>query len=145
MTGYVVHYRYSAKSVTAFSTSSTITGLSEGLTYTFIIEAISEHISGKSTQRSIKIMCKCKSSQLYVFPMFNNTGYLSVSNNTGSANATGSNTNSTSVPCLGIISYLCHYCYVSFQYWSLIQNQQELFLQPIRQRKPVSSSSESLQ
>ena len=75
----------------------------------------------------------------------NNTGYLSVFNSTGSANATGSNTNSKLIPCLGIISYLFHYCYIYFQYWSLIQNQQELFLQPIRQRKLVSSSSESLQ
>ena len=52
MTGYVVHYSDGdtdrTESVPASSTSSLITGLTDGLNYTVSVEAISEHFSGVS-------------------------------------------------------------------------------------------------
>ena len=52
VTGYVVHYSDGdtdrTESVPASSTSSLITGLTDGLNYTFLVEATSEHLSGMS-------------------------------------------------------------------------------------------------
>ena len=52
MTGYVVHYSDGdtdrTESVPASSTSSLITDLTDGLNYTFSVEATSEHLSGES-------------------------------------------------------------------------------------------------
>ena len=52
MTGYVVHYSDGdtdrTESVPASSTSSLITGLTNGLNYTFSVEAASEHLFGRS-------------------------------------------------------------------------------------------------
>ena len=52
MTGYVVHYSDGDTdmndSVPASSTSSFITGLTNCITYTFSVEATSEHLSGES-------------------------------------------------------------------------------------------------
>ena len=52
VTGYVVHYSDGdtdrTESVPASSTSSLITGLTDGFNYTFSVEAISEHLSGES-------------------------------------------------------------------------------------------------
>ena len=52
MTGYVVHYSDGDtdrnESVPASSTSSLITGLTDGLNYTVSVEATSEHFSGVS-------------------------------------------------------------------------------------------------
>ena len=52
VTGYVVHYSDGdtdrIESVPASSTSSLITGLTNCITYTFLVEATSEHLSGES-------------------------------------------------------------------------------------------------
>ena len=52
VTGYVVHYSdgdtHRIESVPASSTSSLITGLTNCITYTFSVEATSEHLSGES-------------------------------------------------------------------------------------------------
>ena len=52
ITGYVIHYSDGdtdrTESVPASSTSSLITGLTDGLNYTFSVEATSEHLSGES-------------------------------------------------------------------------------------------------
>ena len=52
VTGYVVHYSDGdtdrIESVPASSTSSHITGLTNCITYTFSVEATSEHLSGES-------------------------------------------------------------------------------------------------
>ena len=57
MTGYVVHYSDGdtdrTESVPASSTSSLITGLTDGFNYTFSVEATSEHLSGESCQINI--------------------------------------------------------------------------------------------
>ena len=59
MTGYVVHYSDGdtdrIESVPASSTSSLITGLTNCLTYTFSVEATSEHLSSKSDVLTIEI------------------------------------------------------------------------------------------
>ena len=59
MTGYVVHYSDSTtdrtESVAASSTSTDITGLTSGLTYTISVEATSEHLSGESEERTIAV------------------------------------------------------------------------------------------
>ena len=70
VTGYVVHYTSDGttdrmKSVAASSTSTDITGLTSGLTYTISVEATSEHLSGESKDRTIAVgeyilvMCMC--------------------------------------------------------------------------------------
>ena len=59
MTGYVVHYSDGTtdrmKSVAASSTSTDITGLTSGLTYTISVEATSQHLSGESEERTIAV------------------------------------------------------------------------------------------
>ena len=60
MTGYVVHYSSDSttdrmKSVAASSTSTDITGLTSGLTYTISVEATSQHLSGESEERTITV------------------------------------------------------------------------------------------
>ena len=59
MTGYVVHYSDGTtdrmKSVAASSTSTDITGLTSGLTYTISVEATSQHLSGESEERTIRL------------------------------------------------------------------------------------------
>ena len=63
MTGYVVHYSDGDTNgtesvyVAASSTSYNITNLTSGLTYTFSIEATSEHLSGVSDDKTVTI-CK---------------------------------------------------------------------------------------
>ena len=58
MTGYVVHYSDGDidrnESVPATSTSSLITGLTDGLNYTSV-EATSQHLSGESCQINITL------------------------------------------------------------------------------------------
>ena len=57
MTGYVVHYIDGTtdrmKSVAASSTSTDITDLTSGLTYTISVEATSQHLSGESEEKTI--------------------------------------------------------------------------------------------
>ena len=57
MTGYVVHYSDGdtdrTESVPASSTSSLITGLTNCISYTFSVEATSEHLSGESKNLTI--------------------------------------------------------------------------------------------
>ena len=59
MTGYVVHYSDGDtdrnESVPASSTSSLITGLTNCITYTFSVEATSEHLSGGSNILTIEL------------------------------------------------------------------------------------------
>ena len=58
MTGYVVHYSTSdgtTDSVATSSTSTDITGLTSGLTYTISVEATSQHLSGESEERTITV------------------------------------------------------------------------------------------
>ena len=57
--GYVVHYSDGTtdrmKSVVASSTSTDITGLTSGLTYTISVEATSQHLSGESEERAVAV------------------------------------------------------------------------------------------
>ena len=57
VTGYVVHYSDGDtdrnESVPESSTSSLITGLTDGVNYTFSVEATSEHLSGESCESYI--------------------------------------------------------------------------------------------
>ena len=59
VTGYVVHYSDGTtdrmKSVAASSTSTDITGLTSGLTYTISVEATSQHLSGESDDVDITL------------------------------------------------------------------------------------------
>ena len=56
MTDYVVHYSDgTTDSVAASSTSTDITGLTSGLTYTISVEATSQHLSGESEERTIAV------------------------------------------------------------------------------------------
>ena len=59
MTGYVVHYSDGdtdrIESVPASSTSSLIAGLTNCITYTFSVEATSEHLSGESDILTIEL------------------------------------------------------------------------------------------
>ena len=59
MTGYVVHYSDGTtdrmESVAASSTSTDITGLTSGLTYTISVEATSQHLSGESDDMTITL------------------------------------------------------------------------------------------
>ena len=59
MTGYVVHYRTATsvrtKSVYATSTSTFLTGLTSGPTYTISVEATSRHLSGESGVMTIAL------------------------------------------------------------------------------------------
>ena len=59
VTGYIVHYSDGTtdrmKSVVASSTSTDITGLTSGLTYTISVEATSQHLSGESEERTIAV------------------------------------------------------------------------------------------
>ena len=59
MTGYVVHYRTATsvrtKSVSSSSTSTFLTGLTSGATYTISVEATSQHLSGESEEMNISL------------------------------------------------------------------------------------------
>ena len=57
MTGYVVHYRSdsSVGTKSSSSTSTNITGLTSGATYTVSVEATSQHLSGESEEMSIEL------------------------------------------------------------------------------------------
>ena len=58
VTGYVVHYRTNSSVVTKSSCSSTstdITGLTSGATYTISVEATSQHLSGESEKMTIEL------------------------------------------------------------------------------------------
>ena len=59
MTGYVVHYSDGdtdrTESVRASSTSSLTTGLTNCISYTFSVEATSEHLSGESDTLTIEL------------------------------------------------------------------------------------------
>ena len=59
VTGYVVHYSDGdtdrIESVPASSTSSLITGLTNCISYTFSVEATSEHLSGESESLTIEL------------------------------------------------------------------------------------------
>ena len=57
MTGYVVHYRTdsSVGSEPSSSTSTDITGLTSGATYTISVEATSQHLSGESEKMNITL------------------------------------------------------------------------------------------
>ena len=65
VTGYIVHYSDGdidrIESVAASSTSSDITHLTSGLTYTISVEATSQHLSGESDEWTITIgeSCAC--------------------------------------------------------------------------------------
>ena len=57
VTSYVVHYRTSSsltiKRISSSSTSTDITGLTAGATYTISVEATSQHLSGESEEVTI--------------------------------------------------------------------------------------------
>ena len=59
MTGYVVHYNDGdtnrTDNVAASSTSSDITHLTSGLTYTISVESTSQHLSGESDEWNITL------------------------------------------------------------------------------------------
>ena len=57
MTGYVVHYRTdsSVGIKSSASTSTDITGLASGATYTISVEATSQHLSGESEKMTIEL------------------------------------------------------------------------------------------
>ena len=59
MTGYVVHYKNTTsvrtKSVPSSSTSTFLTGLTSGATYTISVEATSQHLSGESKEMTITL------------------------------------------------------------------------------------------
>ena len=59
MTGYVVHYNDGdtnrTDNVAASSTSSDITHLTSGLTYTISVEATSQHLSGESDEWTLTL------------------------------------------------------------------------------------------
>ena len=59
VTGYVVHYRTGSSvrinHVSPSSTSTDITGLTIGATYTISVEATSQHLSGESEEMSITL------------------------------------------------------------------------------------------
>ena len=59
MTGYVVHYRTSSSVGTntesSSSTSTDITDLTSGATYTISVEATSQHLSGESEEMAISL------------------------------------------------------------------------------------------
>ena len=59
VTGYVVHYKTATsvrtKSVAQFLTSSFLTGLTHGFTYTISVEATSQHLSGESEEMNITL------------------------------------------------------------------------------------------
>ena len=63
MTGYVVHYSDGdtdrTESVAASSTSSDITHLTSGLTYTISVEVTSQHLSGESDEMAITLGEPC--------------------------------------------------------------------------------------
>ena len=66
MTGYVVHYRTKSSVGTKSSspTSTDITCLTSGATYTISVEATSQHLSGESKEMTIalsKLSFKCYS------------------------------------------------------------------------------------
>ena len=56
VTGYIVHYRMGGmKTVSSSSTSTDITGLTNGATYTISVEATSQHLSGESGEMLITL------------------------------------------------------------------------------------------
>ena len=59
VTSYVVHYRTATsvrtKSVSSSSTSTFLTGLTSGATYTISVEATSQHLSGESEEMTISL------------------------------------------------------------------------------------------
>ena len=57
MTDYVVHYRTgsSVRSQPSSSTTTEITGLTNGATYTILVEATSQHLSGESGEMTITL------------------------------------------------------------------------------------------
>ena len=68
MTGYVVHYSDGdtdrIESVPASSTNSLITNLTEHLTYTFSVEALSAHVSGECNKRVLTLNHSADLTQL---------------------------------------------------------------------------------
>ena len=73
VTGYVVHYfdgtTNRSKNVIASTTSSNITNLTKGPTYTISVEATSKHLSGESANMSITLSKAC--AQLLCMLHFN--------------------------------------------------------------------------
>ena len=61
MTGYTIHYTESGGTGTAGagSTSTDITGLTDGETYTISVEARSEHLSGESEEMTTTLGIGC--------------------------------------------------------------------------------------
>ena len=57
VTGYVVHYRTgsSVENQPSSSTSTNITDLTSGATYTISVEATSQHLSGESEEMTITL------------------------------------------------------------------------------------------
>ena len=59
LTGYIVHYRTGSsvrtRSVSSSSTSTFLTGLTSGATYTISVEATSQHLSGESGVMTITL------------------------------------------------------------------------------------------
>ena len=78
MTGHVVHYSDGTtdrmESVAASSTSTDITGLTSGLTYTISVEATSQHLSGESEERTtavgeysiMNVYADCQCTDVYI-------------------------------------------------------------------------------
>ena len=89
MTGYVVHYSDGdtdrTESVPASSTSSLITGLTNCISYTFSVEATSEHLSGESDTLIIELgehfysYTKCVIMSLSIFKVLQHYQLISAS------------------------------------------------------------------
>ena len=84
--GYEVHYR-TGSSVTIkpeppSSTTTEITGLTDGSTYTISVEATSQHLSGESEEMTIKL-CKpyLVSAEMICFPIQGSIGSVCVISN----------------------------------------------------------------
>ena len=71
VTAYVVHYSDGVDKMTedvpAPSTSSSITNLTNCLEYTFIVEAMSEHLSGESDVHTIALGIKHVHPRIFIY------------------------------------------------------------------------------
>ena len=71
VTGYIIHYKTGGSVGTeadpSSSTSTVISGLTNGATYTISVEATSQHLSGESEEMTIKL--RESTSQCYIFTL----------------------------------------------------------------------------
>ena len=73
MTGYIIHYTDSSgsagtRAASAGSTSTDITGLTDGDTYTISVEARSEHLSGESEEMTVTLRTSTNDNDICCIP-----------------------------------------------------------------------------